>query len=138
NHNRGENSLTRNDPVADALCSINNSEHVGKREVIINIASKLIGNILRIMQKQGYIGEFEYIDDGRAGKFRVQLLGRINKCGIIKPRFPVKIKDFKKAEFQYLPAPDFGILIVSTPYGVMSHHEAKAKKTGGRLLAYVY
>ncbi|MEM3587143.1 MAG: 30S ribosomal protein S8 [Candidatus Jordarchaeaceae archaeon] len=130
--------MTRNDPVADALCSINNSEHVGKREVIINIASKLIGNILRIMQKQGYIGEFEYIDDGRAGKFRVQLLGRINKCGIIKPRFPVKIKDFKKAEFQYLPAPDFGILIVSTPYGVMSHHEAKAKKTGGRLLAYVY
>jgi len=130
--------LTRNDPVADALCSINNSESVGKKEVIINIASKLIGNILRVMQKQGYIGEFEYIDDGRAGKFRVQLLGRINKCGVIKPRFPVKYKNFEEVEKQYLPAPDFGVLIVSTPYGVLSHHEAKARKTGGRLIAYVY
>jgi len=130
--------LTRNDPVAGALCSINNSEGVGKREVTINIASKLIGNILRVMQKQGYIGEFEYIDDGRAGKFRVQLLGRINKCGVIKPRFPVKNKDFEKMEFQYLPAPDFGVLIVSTPYGVLSHYEAKTRKTGGRLIAYVY
>ena len=130
--------MTRNDPVADALCSINNSESVGKKEVIINIASKLIGNILRVMQKQGYIGEFEYIDDGRAGKFRVQLLGRINKCGVIKPRFPVKYKNFEEVEKQYLPAPDFGVLIVSTPYGVLSHHEAKARKTGGRLIAYVY
>jgi len=129
--------LTRNDPVADALCSINNSESVGKKEVIINIASKLIGNILRVMQKQGYIGEFEYID-GRAGKFRVQLLGRINKCGVIKPRFPVKYKNFEEVEKQYLPAPDFGVLIVSTPYGVLSHYEAKARKTGGRLIAYVY
>ncbi|MHA1579140.1 MAG: 30S ribosomal protein S8 [Candidatus Freyarchaeota archaeon] len=130
--------MTRNDPVADALCSINNSESVGKKEVILNIASKLIGNILRVMQKQGYIGEFEYIDDGRAGKFRVQLLGRINKCGVIKPRFPVKYKNFEEVEKQYLPAPDFGVLIVSTPYGVLSHCEAKARKTGGRLIAYVY
>ncbi len=130
--------MARNDPLADALCSINNSENVGKREVIINIASKLIGNILRVMQKHGYIGEFEYIDDGRAGKFRVQLLGRINKCGVIKPRYPVKNKNFEEVEKQYLPAPDFGVLIVSTPYGVISHHEAKAKKTGGRLIAYVY
>ena len=90
------------------------------------------------MQKQGYIGEFEYIDDGRAGKFRVQLLGRINKCGVIKPRFPAKLKNFEEVEKQYLPAQDFGILIVSTPYGVISHTEAKAQKTGGRLMAYVY
>lgn len=131
-------NLTRNDPVADALCSINNSESVGKREVTINIASKLIGNILRVMQKQGYIGEFEYIDDGRAGKFRVQLLGRINKCGVIKPRFPVKHKNFEEVEKQYLPAQEFGVLIVSTPYGVISHNEAKVQKTGGRLIAYVY
>ncbi|MEM2133373.1 MAG: 30S ribosomal protein S8 [Candidatus Jordarchaeaceae archaeon] len=130
--------MARNDPLADALCSINNSESVGKREVIINIASKLIGNILRVMQKHGYVGEFEYIDDGRAGKFRVQLLGRINKCGVIKPRYPVKNKNFEEVEKQYLPAPDFGVLIVSTPHGVISHHEAKAQKIGGRLIAYVY
>ena len=63
------------DPLADALSNILNNERVGKKEVIINIASRLVGNVLHVMQKYGYIGEFEHIDDGRAGKFRVQLLG---------------------------------------------------------------
>ena len=90
------------------------------------------------MQKHGYIGEFEYIDDGRSGKFRVQLLGRINKCRAIKPRFPVKVREFEEWEKRFLPSRDIGILIVSTPQGVMSHREAKAKGIGGRLLAFVY
>lgn len=126
------------DPLADALSNIMNTERVGKREVIINIASKLVGNVLRVMQKYGYIGEFEHIDDGRAGKFRVQLLGRINNCGVIKPRFPVKFKEIDATERKYLPGQGIGILILTTPQGVMSHYEAKERKIGGRLLAYVY
>ncbi|MEX2703091.1 MAG: 30S ribosomal protein S8 [Candidatus Baldrarchaeia archaeon] len=126
------------DPLADALSNIMNHELAGKKTVIIKPASKLIGEVLKIMLQEGYIGEFEYIDDGRAGKFRVQLLGRINKCGVIKPRFPVKKKDFEKWEKRYLPAHDIGILIVSTPQGVMAHKEAIKRGIGGRLLAYVY
>ncbi len=126
------------DPLADALSNIMNHELAGKKTVIIKPASKLIGEVLKIMLQEGYIGEFEYIDDGRAGKFRVQLLGRINKCGVIKPRFPVKKKDFEKWEKRYLPAHDIGILIVSTPQGVMTHKEAIKRGIGGRLLAYVY
>ncbi|MCD6164435.1 MAG: 30S ribosomal protein S8 [Candidatus Odinarchaeota archaeon] len=126
------------DPLADALSNIMNHELAGKKAVIIKPASKLIGEVLKIMLQEGYIGEFEYIDDGRAGKFRVQLLGRINKCGVIKPRFPVKKKDFEKWEKRYLPAHDIGILIVSTPQGVMTHKEAIKRGIGGRLLAYVY
>nr|MDO8045448.1 30S ribosomal protein S8 [Candidatus Baldrarchaeota archaeon] len=126
------------DPLADALSNIMNHELAGKKAVIIKPASKLIGEVLKIMLQEGYIGEFEYIDDGRAGKFRVQLLGRINKCGVIKPRFPVKKKDFEKWEKRYLPAHDIGILIVSTPQGVMAHKEAIKRGIGGRLLAYVY
>lgn len=38
----------------------------------------------------GYIGEFEVLDDHRAGKIVVQLTGRINKCGVISPRFDVQ------------------------------------------------
>ena len=38
----------------------------------------------------GYIGEFEMIDDHRSNKIVVELLGRINKCGVISPRFDVK------------------------------------------------
>jgi len=126
------------DPLADALSNIMNHEMAGKKTVIVKPASKLIGEVLKIMLQEGYIGEFEYIDDGRAGKFRVQLLGRINKCGVIKPRFPVKKKDYEKWEKKFLPAHDIGILIVSTPQGVMTHKEAIKRGIGGRLLAYVY
>jgi len=126
------------DPLANALSNIINRERIGRKECVISPASKLIANTLRIMQKAGYVGEFEYIDDGRAGKFRVQLLGRINKCGVIKPRYPVKYKDIDKWESEFLPSKDFGILVVTTPLGVMTHIEAKEKKIGGRLLAYVY
>ena len=130
--------MTLMDPLANALSTIMNNEVRRKRECVIWPASKLIGHVLRIMQQYGYIGEFEFIDDGRAGKFKVQLLGRINKCGVIKPRFPVRLKEFEEWEKKYLPARDLGILIVSTSQGVMSHREAKERKIGGRLIAYVY
>lgn len=130
--------MTMMDTLANGLTTIMNNEMRRKKECVITPASKLLGRVLRIMQLNGYIGEFEFIDDGRSGKFKVQLLGRINKCGAIKPRYPVKTDEFEKWEKQFLPARDIGLLIVSTPQGVMSHKEAKQKKIGGRLLAYVY
>ncbi|MEM3766396.1 MAG: 30S ribosomal protein S8, partial [Candidatus Bathyarchaeia archaeon] len=92
----------------------------------------------RVMQLHGYIGEFEFIDDGRAGKFKVQLLGRINKCGAIKPRFAVGVDKIEDWEKKFLPSRDVGLLIISTSKGVLSHRDAKEKKIGGRLLAFVY
>jgi small subunit ribosomal protein S8 len=130
--------LTLQDPLADSLSSIYNNEIRNKRECLLKPASKLIGGILKVMQQHGYIGEFEFIDDGRGGKFRVQLLGRINKCGVIKPRHPVKVKDLERFEERYLPSRDIGILIVSTPQGILSHKEMLEKHVGGKLLAYVY
>ncbi|MEM3673027.1 MAG: 30S ribosomal protein S8 [Candidatus Bathyarchaeia archaeon] len=126
------------DTLANGLTTIINNEMRNKRECVISPASKLLGRVLRIMQLNGYIGEFEFIDDGRSGKFKVQLLGRINKCGAIKPRFPVRVEEFEKWEKEFLPSRDIGILIVSTPKGVVSHKEAKEKCIGGRLLAFVY
>ena len=129
------------DTLANALATIQNAEMRAKSEVLIWPASKLIINVLKVMQRGGYIGEFEYIDDGRWGKIKVQLLGRINKVGVIKPRFPVKYRDLEKMPHwlrEYLPAYNIGLLILSTPYGVMSHKEAIEKKTGGVLLAFVY
>jgi small subunit ribosomal protein S8 len=126
------------DPLANALNHLSNCERVGKKVAYIKPASKLIGRVLKVMQDYGYIGEFEFIEDGRAGIFKVELIGKINKCGAIKPRFPVKKLGYEKFEKRYLPARDFGILIVSTTQGVMSHEEAKKRGLGGRLLAYVY
>jgi small subunit ribosomal protein S8 len=126
------------DTLTNGLITVINNEMRNKRECIITPASKLLGRILRIIQLNGYIGEFEFIDDGRSGKFKIQLLGRINKCGAIKPRFSVKADKFEEWEKKFLPSRDVGILVVSTPNGVLSHKEAKEKRIGGKLLAFVY
>ncbi|MEM4843138.1 MAG: 30S ribosomal protein S8, partial [Ignisphaera sp.] len=73
------------DTLSNALTAITNAEMRRRNEVVIWPASKLIIRVLRVMQKHGYIGEFEYVDDGRWGKIVVQLLGRINRAGAIKP-----------------------------------------------------
>jgi small subunit ribosomal protein S8 len=90
------------------------------------------------MQDLGYIGDFELTDDGKAGIYNVTLVGRINKCGAIKPRYSVGTGNFERWEKQFLPAKNFGALILTTSNGVMSQYEARDKKIGGLLLAYVY
>jgi len=126
-----------NDPLADVMSDINIFENSRKKEVTVP-ASRLVGNVLRIMQKNNYIGAFEYIDDGKSGKFRIELLGRINRCGVIKPRYASGKDEYEKWEKRFLPARGFGIMVVSTSKGIMSHKEASENKLGGRLLGYVY
>ncbi|MCC6003355.1 MAG: 30S ribosomal protein S8 [Thermofilum sp.] len=126
------------DTLANALATIMNNEVRGKSECIIYPSSKLIVSVLSTMKKAGYIGDYELIDDGKGGKIVVKLLGRINKVGVIKPRFPVKRDEYEAWEREYLPSREIGLLIVSTSQGVMSHIEAKQKGLGGVLIAYVY
>lgn len=56
----------------------------------------------------GYIGEFEIVDDHRSGKVVVNLSGRLNKCGVISPRFDVPITDIEKWTNNLLPSRQFG------------------------------
>ncbi len=126
------------DPLADALSTIKNAEAVGKSSCSIKPASKLIGTVLNVMQSRGYVGEFELVEDGKAGVYEVELIGSINKCGAIKPRYSVGAADFERWEKQYLPAKNFGTLILTTSMGVISHYEARENNVGGQLIAYVY
>jgi len=128
----------RHDPLNDAMSAIINAERTGKGEAIVKPSSKLIGRVLRVLQENDYIKQFEYVEDGRAGVFRVLLRGNINNCGVIRPRMSVKGTDLEKYESRYLPAQDFGVLILTTTAGVISHSRAKQLGVGGRLLAYVY
>lgn len=130
--------MTAKDTLSNGLTTLMNNEFRNKTSCVISPASKLLGRVLRVLQLGGYVGEFEFIEDGRSGKFKVQLLGRINKCGAIKPRYSVKTDAFENWEKTYLPAREMGILVVSTPSGVVSHKEAKQKSVGGKLLAFVY
>lgn len=127
----------RHDLLSDVLSAIKNGEAIGKKKTVMP-ASNLVKNILLVMQKQGYIGSFELIDDGRGGKFEIELIGKINKCGSIKPRFSVKKDEYEKYERRFLPATGFGILIVSTTKGILTHEKARKQGLGGKLLAFVY
>jgi small subunit ribosomal protein S8 len=126
------------DLLSNALIAIKNAEMVGKKQVVIWPVNKLIYHTLRTLQRYGYVGEVEYVDDGRGGKYIVQLLGKINDIGPIRPRYPVKYREIVQWEQKFLPARQIGILVISTSQGVMSHIEAKERKIGGVLLAYVY
>lgn len=127
-----------NDPLAATLAKIMNAEKVGKREVVVKPASKMIRTILSIMNDHRFIGSHERIEDGKGGALKVSLLGNINRCGVVKPRFSTKHNGYEKWEKRYLPAKDFGLLFISTSQGVMIHIQAKEKKIGGKLFAYCY
>jgi small subunit ribosomal protein S15Ae len=86
--------MTRANILADCFKIIVNAERKGKKQVLIRPASKVLLKFLRIMQKNGYIGEFEIIDDHRSKKIVIELLGRINKVGVISPRYDLTISDF--------------------------------------------
>ena len=124
--------------LSNLFASLQNAEMRNSKECVVIPASKLASEVLKVLQKRNYVGEFEHIDDGVGGKLRIQLLGRINKCSVISPRFPVKSLKLVDWEHRYLPAVGVGTLILSTPQGVMSHVEAQEKKIGGRLVGYVY
>ncbi|MHB8565995.1 MAG: 30S ribosomal protein S8 [Nitrososphaerales archaeon] len=130
--------MPSNNVLGNLFATVYNNEIRNKKECLAIPASKLASAVLRSMQKNRYIGEFEFIDDGIAGKFKIQLLGRINRCGVISPRYSVGKDGYTRWERQFLPAVGVGILIVSTPDGVMSHNEAQEKGLGGRLVGYVY
>jgi small subunit ribosomal protein S8 len=127
-----------NDPLAAALSKILNAERIGKKEVVVKPASKIIKKALELMNDNNFVGVYEEASNDKGGSLKVNLIGNINKCGVIKPRFSTKHNEFKKWEKRYLPADNFGMILVTTPLGVMTHSDAKKKKTGGKLLAYCY
>ncbi|KAH0689778.1 hypothetical protein KY289_017136 [Solanum tuberosum] len=114
--------MVRVSVLNDALKSMYNAEKRGKRQVMIRPSSKVIIKFLIVMQKHGYIGEFEYVDDHRSGKIVVELNGRLNKCGVISPRFDVGVKEIE----------------LTTSAGIMDHEEARRKNVGGKVLGFFY
>ncbi|CAM5123359.1 unnamed protein product [Eretmochelys imbricata] len=124
--------------LADALNSINDAEKHGKHQVLIILCSKIIIWFLTVMMKHGYIDEFEIIDDHRAGKILVNLTGRLNKCGVISPRFDVQLKDLDKWQNNLLPSRQFGYIVLTISAGIMDHEEARRKHTGGKILGFFF
>ena len=124
--------------LANLFTTLYNTEDRRKEQCVILPTSKIALQVLKTLKNEGYIGEFEEIDDKRGGKFIIQLLAKITKCGVVTPRFKVKKDEYNQWEQKFLPSYDRGMLIITTNQGVMSHHEAANKGIGGFLIGYVY
>ena len=93
-----------------------------------------------------YIGDFEVVDDRRSGKIVVELLGRINKCGVISPRFDVRVtvkfinkdQQYEKLVGNLLPSRQFGTIVLTTIEGIVDHEKARRNHLGGKILGFFY
>ncbi|RYO65559.1 hypothetical protein AA0116_g1852 [Alternaria tenuissima] len=130
--------MVKTSVLNDALNAINNAEKAGKRQVMIRPSSKVIVKFLTVMQRHGYIGEFEEVDDHRNGKIVIQLNGRINKTGVISPRYNVQLRDMEKWVVKLLPSRQFGYIVLTTSAGIMDHEEARRKHVAGKILGFFY
>lgn len=130
--------MTLNDPLANAMSKMLTAEKLAKESITIYPSSKLIKNVLSVLNANLYVGDYTEKEDDKGNYLNLNLIGRINKCGVVKPRFSAKKAGFEKFEKRYLPSRDFGILIVSTSQGLMTHKEAIKKNLGARIIAYCY
>jgi len=125
------------DRLADALNTLKTHEMVGQSRCTVK-AAKIVREVLDLLKEHRYLGDFNFVEDGKGGFFDITLDGRINDCGVIKPRVAVRRVDWAKWEQQFIPGVGVGLLIVSTSKGIMTNTDAEAQHIGGRLLAYVY
>jgi len=120
------------DIIADTLNEIMNAKRARKSEIIVKRHSNLLLNVLEVAKKHGYIAEFK-----KKGR-ELEIKFNLNECKAIKPRFDISCKEIEKYIRRYLPARDFGILIITTSKGLLTHEECLKKNIGGSLIAYFY
>ena len=120
------------DIVADGLNQIMNAKLAKKQEIVLNKHSKLLIEVLEIAKKDGYLN---YKNED--GKLKIDIK-KLNSIRAIKPRYTVPVKKIDFYVRRFLPAKDFGFVILSTNKGLMKHNEAEDKNMGGCLIAYIY
>ena len=125
------------DRFAEAINTIKNNEYIGREECVV-YSTKLVKRLIDIMRENGYVDVYEEFDDRHAKRIRIRLSKRINNIGVVKPRHAIKRSTIIDYEQRYIPSKDFGILVISTPSGIITNREARERGTGGRLLAYMY
>lgn len=128
--------MATKDWLSAMLNDVLNCKKAEKKETSITPVSRLMIEVLKILKDNGYIEDY-HIEKEKFDRVIIKV-GRLNKCGTVKPRFFVKKDEFDKYIKTYLPSRSMGILIVSTNKGIMTHHEAIEKGIGGSLIAYCY
>lgn len=128
------------DPIADLLTRIRNAVHVRHKQVKVPASTLKVG-IARVLREEGYINDFDVIEDGKQGILRIDLkygprgedvihdIQRVSKVG---RREYSRIADLPRV------LDGLGIAIVSTNKGVLSDRSCREQKLGGEVLCRVY
>ncbi|MEH6941144.1 MULTISPECIES: 30S ribosomal protein S8 [Bacillus] len=132
--------MVMTDPIADMLTRIRNANMV-RHEKLELPASKIKADVAEILKREGFIRDVELIEDNKQGIIRIFL-----KYGSNNERVITGLKRISKPGLRvYAKAGEvprvlngLGIAIVSTSQGVVTDKEARAKKIGGEVLAYVW
>jgi len=120
------------DIISDALNQIMNAKRAKKTSITVKRQSNLLLGVLDAAKKHGYISSYKVKDK------ELEIIFNLNNCRAIKPRFTVPVKEIDKYVRRYLPARNFGIIIISTSKGLMTHEDALEQNIGGSLVAYFY
>ena len=132
--------MTMTDPIADMLTRIRNANTVGHETVEIP-ASKMKKAIAEILKEEGYIADFEMIEDDKQGMIKVTMKYGANKekviSGIKKISKP-GLKVYAKAGEVPKVLGGLVIAIVSTSKGIVSDKEARKLGVGGEVICYVW
>ena len=123
------------DITADALNQIKNAKKARKEVVKIKRYSKLLLELLQIMKLKRYVHSYKV--DVKEKTVEISI-GDILECRSIKPRFYVKKNELEKYIRRFLPSRNYGVIIISTNKGLMTHHDAIDQNLGGSLIAYFY
>ena len=132
--------MVMTDPIADFLTRIRNA-NMAKHESLEVPASKLKRDIAEILKNEGFVRDVEYIDDDKQGIIRVFLkYGKGNERVISGIRRISKpgLRSYVKADAVPKVLNGLGIAILSTSEGVITDKEARAKKIGGEVIAYIW
>lgn len=132
--------MVMTDPIADFLTRIRNA-NMTKHESLEVPASKIKRDIAEILKNEGFVRDVEYIDDDKQGIIRVFLkYGKGNERVISGIRRISKpgLRSYVKADAVPKVLNGLGIAILSTSEGVITDKEARAKKIGGEVIAYIW
>ena len=132
--------MSVNDPISDMLTRIRNARMARKPEVLMP-STKVLVAIAQVLKAEGYIGEFEVIEQEPQNKLRIEL-----RYGADKKHSIREIRRISKPGLRVYAGKDaiprvksgLGIAIVSTPQGVLTGYEARRRGIGGEVLCTVF
>jgi small subunit ribosomal protein S8 len=129
------------DPIADFLTRIRNGAKAG-HQVVELPSSTVKAEIARILHDQGYIASYKVVTDNAQGTLKVALkYERSTKRPVIRGIDRASspgLRNYKSSSDLPRVKNGLGIAIVSTSHGMMTDKEARAKKSGGEIIGYVY